>query len=126
MGERNIELVAALLLGDLKPAEDDPAAIGGGAQALGLEAVLLEELLHVPAPLLEAARALVDLSVDEDGLQADLEVGVKRGGQPPPATVELVVDPPYGVERRAGVRFLHCRVELTLECLDVVLVVHLM
>src|SRR3954468_21822624 len=126
MGERDVELVAALLLGDLKPAEDHPAAIGRGAQALGLEPVLLEERVHVAPPLLEAARALVDLAVYEDGLHADLKVGMQQGGQPLPATVELVVDPPYGVECRAGVRFLHCRVELTLERLDVVLVVHLM
>src|SRR4051794_4313036 len=126
MGERDVELVAAFLLGDLKSAEDHPAAVGRGAQALGLEPVLLEELLHVAAPLLEAARALVDLAVDEDGLHADLEIGVQQGGQPLAATVEFVVDPPHGVERRAGVRFLHCRVELTFERLDVVLIVHLM
>ena len=45
--------------------------------------------------------------------------------EPVAAAGELVVDAPHGVQRGAGVGLLHRRVELPLERLDVVLVVHL-
>jgi hypothetical protein len=126
VGERDVELAGVFLLGDLEAAEHDPAAVASGAKAFRLEAIPLEEILDVRAPPLVATQPLVRLVVEEDRFHSDLKIRVQESLKSFPATVEFIVYAPNRVQRRAGIGLLHRRVELTLERLDVVLVVHLM